>query len=184
MKKNIKNEKIAKFAKNIEHCGYVYANPREVGKKYVRIPGEISGDQVWKGRKNDYPSFKLLVSFTNNGYDETLYVDVLTGEAYLWDAYIKQNANGDYLAEKMGVLDSEDFKALVPAYNKYYLDKWADTYKFWAENGTSPDNLDGVHDEFSILFRGMKNVPGGVVAVNEKHLPKNYEFKDGQWILK
>ena len=184
MNKTIKNEKIAKFSKSIGHCGYDYANPIEVGKEFVRIPCEIAGGEVWKDRKDDHPCFKLLVTFTGEGYDEKLYVDVVTGEAYFWDAYAKENANGDYLAVKLGVLDSEDFKALVPAYNKFWYDKWAELYKHWAESGTTPDNLDGVHDEFSLLFRGMKNVPGGVVAVNEKHLPKNYEFKDGQWVLK
>ena len=184
MKKTTKNEKITKFAKSIEHCEYVYANPRAVGNGFVRIPGEISVGEVWKGRKDDHPNFKLLVTFTGEGYDEKLYVDAATGEDYFWDAYAKENANGDYLAEKLGILDSEDFKALVPAYNKYWYDKWAELYKHWAENGTTPDNLEGVHDEFSLLFRGMKNVSGGVVVVNEKHLPKNYEFKDGQWIIK
>ena len=182
--KTASNEIIAKFAQSIVHCEYVYANPRTVGKKFVRIPGEIMVGEVWKGRKNDHPNFKLLVTFTGRGYDEKLYVDVTTGEAYFWDAYAEENANGDYLAENLGILDSDDFKALVPAYNKYWYDEKAELCKFWAENGTTPDNLEGFHDEFSLLFRGLKHVPGGVVAVNEKHLPKNYVFKNGQWVLK
>lgn len=60
------------------------------------------------------------------------------------------------VGEVIGTMDEDIARMLIPFYNKYYLDKWADWYK----TDKVEDDVLGIHDEFNTFVMGDRCVDG------------------------
>ena len=62
---------------------------------------------------------------------------------------------GDYL----GYPTEYDLKALVPLYNKEYLDRYSESFANdeWVEDMTNVEGMLGVRDDFNTFFNGMRH---------------------------
>lgn len=163
MKKNeyktASNEIIAKFAKDKAFwCHYEVCQLYKPGiDGAVGLLGCSGGacDEVWKDNTAYERELKegndLYLVFGDSTSTEHLYIRMRDGEAF----YNKEGETfyGKYNILRLGVLDEEDIKVLVPLYNQLYLDRWAKTYM----DEVVPDNQIGVHDEFTLLAQSIVN---------------------------
>lgn len=93
-------------------------------------------------------------NFPENTYrEEALFVDMTTGEGF----YTKTGMEN---AMRLGVLDEDDIKVLVPLYNKMYLDRWAKNY----DEGAVSKGVVGIHNEFTLLAQSIVNP---IISINK-----------------
>ena len=160
MKKNNKtasNEIIAKFANDKAWwCHYETCQLYKPGiDGAMGLLGGNCCDEVWKDNTayddEILSGSDLYLVFGSGESDEHLYIRMKDGEAF----YSKEGETffGEYNILRLGVLDAEDIKALVPLYNQLYLDRWAATYM----DELVPETQVGIHDEFTLLAQSIVN---------------------------
>lgn len=94
--------------------------------------------------------YDLFLEFGIWGSRETLLVRVRDGEGF----YLGENPDDEARPVlRLGVLDSDDVKVLVPIYNKLYLDRWAENYM----QNAVPSSVAGIHDEFTRVAQNAYN---------------------------
>lgn len=151
MKLNMKtysNHIIEQFAKNVEWAHYEYCQlykPDIEGAKGILGSGGAC-DEVWKDNTaqdtlRDKDGYDLYLVF--GGGEDRLYVRMKDGEAFYNNCPVL----------RLGVLDEDDIKVLVPIYNKFYLDRWAKNY---ADDAVSKSMV-GIHDEFTRVAQNIYN---------------------------
>ena len=112
-------------------------------------------DEVWKDNTAYERELKegndLYLVFGDSTSTEHLYIRIKDGEAF----YNKEGETfyGEYNILRLGVLDADDIRVLVPLYNQLYLDRWAATYM----DELVPDTQVGIHDEFTLLAQSIAN---------------------------
>lgn len=156
MSKAASNEIVAKFAKDKAFwCHYEVCQLYKPGiDGAVGLLGCSGGacDEVWKDNTAYERELKegndLYLVFGDSTSTEHLYIRIKDGEAF----YNKEGETfyGKYNILRLGVLDADDIKTLVPLYNQLYLDRWAKNYM----DEAVPETQIGVHDEFTLLARG------------------------------
>lgn len=163
MKKNeyktASNEIIAKFAMDKAFwCHYDTCQLYKPGiDGAVGLLGGNCCDEVWKDNTAYERELKegndLYLVFGDSTSTEGLYIRIKDGEAF----YNKEGETfyGKYNIMRLGVLDEDDIKVLVPLYNQLYLDRWAENYKAIYERGEKPDFR--IHDEFTRLAQEISN---------------------------
>lgn len=184
----ITNRAIKQFVKDMKkkhgtkYVDYCWVEPKFKSASSARLDLDCGfADYVFwneKTKREDnprrrYEASRLFLRFhfddgnlpENTYREEELFVDVFTGEGF----YTKTGMDA---AWRLGVLDEDDYKPLVPLYNKMYLDRWA---KIYAE-GAADENAIGVHEEFGVIATGRRNVPNGVTYINDNYLPRNIEL--------
>ena len=163
MKKNeyktASNEIIAKFANDKAWwCHYDTCQLYKPGiEGAIGLLGMGGGccDEIWKDNTAYESALQeggdLYLVFGNSTSTEDLCIRLKDGEAF----YHKDDEvfYGKYNWLRLGVLDAEDIKVLVPLYNQLYLDRWAKNYM----DGVVPDNQVGIHDEFTLLAQSIVN---------------------------
>ena len=157
--KTASNEIIAKFAK--DKAFWAHYETCQLYKPgidgAVGILGGNCCDEVWEDNTAYERTLKegndLYLVFGDSTSTEDLYIRIKDGEAF----YNKEGETfyGKYNILRLGVLDAEDIKVLVPLYNKLYLDRWGENYKKIYESGEEPDF--SIHDEFTRLAQEISN---------------------------
>lgn len=98
-----------------------------------------TADMVFKDSKYDYMTIQFLNS-KGKGYSINM------GDGSMW------GKSGFFNCYNLHAYVDKDFiKMLLPYYNKYYLDKWADLYK---EDKVS-EGVVGIRDDFSMMADKM-----------------------------
>ena len=160
MKKNNKtasNEIIAKFANDKAWwCHYETCQLYKPGiDGAMGLLGGNCCDEVWKDNTayddEILSGSDLYLVFGSGESDEHLYIRMKDGEAF----YSKEGETffGEYNILRLGVLDADDIRVLVPLYNQLYLDRWAATYM----DELVPETQVGIHDEFTLLAQSIVN---------------------------
>lgn len=155
--KTASNEIIAKFA--MDKAWWVHYEQCQLYKPgidgAVGLLGGNCCDEVWKDNTAYERELKegsdLYLVFGDSTSTEHLYIRMRDGEAF----YNKEGETfyGKYNILRLGVLDAEDIKVLVPLYNQLYLDRWAKNYM----DEEVPETQVGVHDEFTLLAQSIVN---------------------------
>lgn len=174
---------IEKFAKKMDkaselNTAFVHYEYSKLYKPDIEGAQGILGsggacDEVWKDNYAQEELVKegcdLFLEFGIERSNERLFVRVRDGEGF----YIGEKPEDEPRhVLRLGVLDEDDNKALVPLYNKLYLDRWAKNY----EDDAVAEDVLGVHDEFSVIATGRRLVPNSVTYINGNQLPKNIEL--------
>ena len=151
--KTYSNRTIEQFAKKVEWAHYEYCQlykPDIEGAQGILASGGAC-DEVFKDVSpcetnnhaqdalKDKDGYDLFLVF--GGGEDRLYVRMKDGEAFYNNCPVL----------RLGVLDKDDIKVLVPIYNKFYIDRWAKNY---ADDAVSKSMV-GIHDEFSVLADKM-----------------------------
>ena len=146
--KTYSNHTIEQFAKNVEWAHYEYCQlykPDIEGAQGILASGGAC-DEVWNDNHAQEELLKegydLFLVFAGRGEDR-LYVRMKDGEAFCNNCPVL----------RLGVLDEDDIKVLVPIYNKFYLDRWAKNY---ADDAVSKSMV-GIHDEFTRVAQNIYN---------------------------
>lgn len=157
--KKASNEIIAKFA--MDKAWWVHYEQCQLYKPSIDGARGILGsggacDEVWKDNTAYERCLKegndLYLVFGDSLSSEHLYIRVKDGEAF----YNKEGETfygSEYNLLRLGVLDSEDVKVLVPLYNQLYLDRWTKNYM---DEAISKDMV-GIHNEFTLLAQSIVN---------------------------
>jgi len=160
--KTYSNRVIEQFAKKMDkaselNTAFVHYEYSKLYKPDIEGAQGILGsggacDEVWKDNYAQEELVKdgcdLFLEFGIEGSNERLFVRVRDGEGF----YIGENMDNELRPVlRLGVLDSDDFKVLVPLYNRLYLDRWAENYK----QGAVPSSVVGIHDDFSVMADKM-----------------------------
>ena len=128
-----------------------------------------TADMVFKDSQYDHLSIQFLNS-KGRGYSINMEDGSMWGES---------GFNGYSLYAKV---DKDFIKMLLPYYNKYYLDKWADLYK----NDKVPEGVVGIHNDFFCLARQvMRGYEKGTILYKcamprnllDKYDLENYRLK-------
>lgn len=145
--KTYSNRIIEQFAKKADWAHYEYC---QLYKPDIEGADGIIGsggacDEVWKDNhaqeelvKDGYDLYLVF-----GGGEDRLYVRMKDGEAFCNNCPVL----------RLGVLDEDDIKILVPIYNKFYLDRWAKNY---ADDAVSKSMV-GIHDEFTRVAQNIYN---------------------------
>lgn len=153
--KTASNEIIAKFANKTFWCHYETCQLYKPGiDGAMGLLGGNCCDEVWHDNTAYERELKegndLFLVFGDSTSTEHLFIRIKDGEAF----YNKEGETFygiEYNILRLGVLDSEDIKVLVPLYNKLYLDRWAENYK----NDKVPEGVVGIRDDFSVMADKM-----------------------------
>lgn len=156
--KTASNEIIAKFA--MDKAWWVHYEQCQLYKPSIDGARGILGsggacDEVWKDNSAYERELKeggdLYLVFGDSTSTEHLYIRIKDGEAF----YNKEGETfyGKYNILRLGVLDADDIKVLIPLYNQLYLDFWAKNYM----DDEVPETQIGIHDEFTLLAQSIVN---------------------------
>lgn len=193
-------ETFAEHAKQaqIPNASYFYGEFKEKTTDNAVISINHQSDLVFHNKKNGelvspigsywykIPNAKdrLFIRFDNHfvhiplvgDIDETIYIDILTGEGFYYQFQHKKNSFGGWCSGEceqwnLGNLTKEEMAPLVPLYNKWYLDEYAKCFADddWVERRNSDGYNDGyeflgIHDEFNCVWQGKQNeLPLGMV---------------------
>lgn len=138
-----------------------FASP--IGSYWYKIPN--AKDRLFIRFDNHFVHIPLV------GYmDETIYIDILSGEAFYYSYDHKTRENEQW---NLGKLTKEEMAPLVPLYNKWYLDEYAKCFadNDWVERRNSDGYNDGyeflgIHDEFNWVWQGKTDeIPLGMVVL-------------------
>lgn len=193
--KTATQETIETFAEHAKQAqvscsGYIYGEFKENTLDHAVISKTHESNLVFHNKKNGdlvapigsywykiiNAKDRLFVYFHNNSVhiplvgdiDETIYIDILSGEAFYYSYDHKTKENEQW---NLGKLTKVEMAPLVPLYNKWYLDEYAKCFADddWVERRNSDGYNDGyeflgIHDEFNCVWQGKQNeLPLGMV---------------------
>lgn len=162
--KTYSNNIIEKFTKKMGNASelnraFVHYEYSELYKPDIEGAQGILGsggacDEVFKDNSAQEKlmsgGYDLFLVFGIEGSRECLFVRVRDGEGF----YLGEKPDDEIRPVlRLGVLDSDDVKVLVPLYNKLYLDRWAENY---AQDAV-PSSVAGIHDEFTRVAQHAYN---------------------------
>ena len=193
--KTATQETIETFAEHAKQAqvscsGYIYGEFKEKTLDHAVISKTHESNLVFHNKKNGdlvapigsywykiiNAKDRLFVYFHNHsvhiplvGYmDETIYIDILSGEAFYYSYDYKTRENEQW---NLGKLKKVEMAPLVPLYNRWYLDEYAKCFADddWVERRNSDGYNDGyeflgIHDEFNCVWQGKQDeLPLGMV---------------------
>lgn len=160
------NYLIEQFAKKVDGVEYIWAEVKFNSVEDSNIEIDCGGADrfYWNEKTNSEHNPRhsnqkahLFLRFSVDVHED-LFVDMRTGEGYL-------SKNGMNPALRLGDLDAEDFKVLLPIYKELYLDSYEKFFAddFWLEVANKTGDKDikflGIRDWFSVKANELGVLP-------------------------
>ena len=164
--KTMANCIINEMSKKVDIVEYIWAEVKFNSVDYSNIEIDCGGSDrfYWNEKTNSEHNPRrsnekshLFVRFSVDVHED-LFVDMRTGEGY----YAKDGMNP---ALRLGDLDDEGFKILLPIYKKLYLDSYEKFFAddFWLEAANKTGDKDikflGIRDWFSVKANELGVLP-------------------------